>query len=580
MHFRPNAFVRTLLIGAVAVCGCAASAREGSEAQAERGSRPIVIDARSSGPRYDVVFQGNVSRLPALLEVSGSDELAQRLANKNHAQQLTAYLRAKYPIPDRFRIGNLFFGYSCAGLPFREMAVRDAQGRMQYQFDETIAMLDALVKAGVKPAIALSGVPRALVPPGEVPVTNPVYGCANAPALDLSKRTPRERAPDWWDLQDRFLTELHKHFGGQQLSTWEFATWTEPVSTNAAHNEHLVLPPALISSGKADEAVATIIAASIDVAMKAGVSIHIGNFAGPPEAYARILPLIRRFPDGERYLAYISGYAFSRYRHGPRQNLAKMVDHLFELGRRPEMPNKPIFLDEFGVLGDDSGAKPPPGAGGLEEAEFVGEVLARVFTAQNDTEREPRRVSFWNSAIGPRWKDAFDRPQDFVPSAATNLIQFFQRLNGASMIRSGDAGQRLIAGRHGRDLEFILLGPGPSRGMQISGLAPNRVYAMEISEIGAEDGNAISAFLAAPSYAAASNAIYVRDGKRWTFRNERAEKCFYDEISECAWREKGRRLASPKVTRPQVRSDGSGKLPMSLDVEDGGAVFVRVIDAY
>jgi len=82
----------------------------------------------------------------------GSKEKAR---SESYVQTLQTSLRTRFPAADRVRIGNLLFGYSCAGMPFAEMATRDADGSISYQFDETLDMLDLLVRTGTRPILAL-----------------------------------------------------------------------------------------------------------------------------------------------------------------------------------------------------------------------------------------------------------------------------------------------------------------------------------------------------------------------------------------------------------------------------------------
>lgn len=108
---------------------------------------------------------------------------------------------------------------------------------------------------------------------------------------------------------------------------------------------------------------------SRDVAMSHGVPIHIGNFAGPVEqAHPKVIDERRQFPSGEAYLKYISGYAISRYRVKPEQDIGQFLDKAFNLMNNPTMPNKPLCIDEFGELMGDDGIRPFKRASSLEGA--------------------------------------------------------------------------------------------------------------------------------------------------------------------------------------------------------------------
>ena len=374
-----------------------------SLAWSQQGAAPTVllVDAGNPGPVFDIDFIGNASRLNAFLGVSSSSEILHdetRFVTSSSKE----YIQARFPYFRAIRVGNLFFGYECSGANFQELAVRGSDGKFRYQFEETIQLIEELLRSGLKPHFALTGIPKAMVPDGEAVITHPAYGCVNAPELDWSKSVPKERARDWWQLQDAFMRALIARFGKDEVKTWEFATWTEPRNLEGRNHGHLVLPESVIQAGRHDEAVATIIAASIDVAMSHDVPIHIGNFAGPVEQiYPKVIDEIRRFPQGEAYLKYISGYAISRYRVMPEQDIGQMVDNAFNLLSNPTMPNKPLFIDEFGELILDDGMRPFKMASSLERGVFVGTLLARVFNRQDGSKRVPKKVAFWNM-VSPR----------------------------------------------------------------------------------------------------------------------------------------------------------------------------------
>ena len=189
----------------------------------------LLVDAGKPGPVFDIDFVGNASRLNAFLGVSSSSEILSdetRFATSSSKE----YIQARFPYFRAIRVGNLFFGYECSGANFQELAVRGSDGKLRYQFEETIQLIDELLRSGLKPHFALTGIPKAMVPDGEAVITHPVFGCVNAPALDWSKSKPKERARDWWQLQDAFMRALIAHFGKDEVKQWEFATWTEPLN--------------------------------------------------------------------------------------------------------------------------------------------------------------------------------------------------------------------------------------------------------------------------------------------------------------------------------------------------------------
>lgn len=552
------------------------------------------VDVKSLGPAFNVEFVGNASRLNAFLGVTTGSDLI-------HSKGLSAdslpkgALKLHYPYARRLRIGNLFFGYECSGADFQELAVRDVTGAIHYQFSETIRLIEILLKGGLKPQLALTGMPRALVPLGEQVISHPVYGCVNAPAVDWEKTEPRERVRDWWQLQDAFMQALIGHFGMDEVKTWEFATWTEPLNPAGKTDAHLVLPESIIKTGRHDQAVAAILAASIDVAISNGLPIHIGNFSGMVEQdYPKIIREIRRFPKGEAYLKYIEGYAISRYRVKPAQNIGDMLDSAFLLLNNPEMPNKPLFIDEFGELVGNDGLAPFGPDPSLQNAEFVGVVLARVFDRQDGTTREPKRITFWNNYITPRAKNAFTRFDDYLKTPATHLIAMFASLNGYNKLNvSGDSGRVVAGGKSGTVKVILLAGSSMSRKsnlhsyqqavdsniIEIRGLASNTSYKVTSSTIDENNGNPISIFLGnARDYRLDPQHHFMSDGKKWTFASSYWEHCFFDEIKACAWREHAHRADSPVLQLQLLRTNENGTLRIPKNMVGVAAVMFDVVE--
>lgn len=539
----------------------------------------LLVDAGEPGPVFDIDFVGNASRLNTFLGVSSGSEILHdetRFATSSPKE----YIQTRFPYFRAIRVGNLFFGYECSGENFQELAVRGSDGKLRYQFEETIQLIDELLRSGLKPYFALTGIPKAMAPDGEAVITHPVYGCVNAPELDWFESEPKKRARDWWRLQDEFMRALIAHFGKDEVKKWEFATWTEPLNPEGKNNAHLVLPESVIKGGRHDEAVATIIAASIDVAMSHGVPIHIGNFAGPVEqAYPSIINEIRRFPKGEAYLKYISGYAISRYRVKPEQDIGQLLDKAFNLLNNPAMPNKPLFIDEFGELIGDDGMRPFKRASSLEGAVFVGTLLARVFNRQDGSERVPKRVAFWNTGIASRAKFRFSQFDDYLKTPATNVIAMFASLNGFNKLHVPTSPLQAVAGmKDGRTRIILIAGADPG-GIVIRGLKADTSYQVETSTINANNGNPLSVFLGGgQDYRYDPKQRFAAVGGEWKLASEYWEQCFFDEITECAWREQAHLVDAPLLRKEQSTTDGFGVLRVSVDLAGSAAVMVDVME--
>jgi|GEM_PF-5076696 len=555
-------------------------------------SSELIVDIHKAGPKFDIDFVGNTSRLNAFLGISSGTEILHDDTRFPTAYP-KEYIQKRFPNFHAIRVGNLFFGYDCLGADFQELAVRGQDGKLRYHFEETIQLIDELLRSGLKPHFALTGLPKAMVPVGEAVISHPVYGCVNAPAFDWSKSEPKDRVREWWRLQDAFVQALIAHFGKDEVKTWEFATWTEPLNPTGKKNAHLVLPESVMKAGRHDEAVATIIAASIDVAMLNGLAIHIGNFSGAIEhAYPRIISEIRRLPKGEAYLNYINGYAISRYRVKPAQDIGNLVDRAFNLLNNPEMPDKPLFIDEFGELTGDDGIKPFKRNPSLEGAVFVGTVLARVFNRQDGSARVPKSVAFWDAGISSRAKFTFSQFDDHLKTPATNVTAMFASLNGYNKLNILKSRLQSVAGvKDGRTKIILIMDKkhlempekqsvidAVTDTIAIRGLKENTGYQVEISKIDGHYGNPLSVFLG-------NELDYRHDPKQrftsvdgeWKFSSTHWSRCFFDEIKDCAWRKEARLVESPLLRKTQSLTDGSGVLRVSVDM--AGAVAIMV-DAY
>lgn len=543
----------------------------------------FVVDAAAPGPVMHVALIGNASRLDTLLALRSASDL-----RAGRGVPGADYFRQRFPHFEQFRIGNTLPGYACAGLDFDELVVRGADGRFEYRFEQTLLMLQRLVDAGIRPHLALTGTPLALVPAGEEPIRHEVYGCLNAPRIDWSRAEARDRVPDWWALQDAFLGALIERFGRSEIARWTFATWTEPFNP-ARKPAHLVLPADVVGSGRHDAGVAAIVAASIDAAMKHGVRIRLGNMAGPVERdYPALIREIGRFPRGKEYLAYIEGYAVSRYRTQPGRPIDRSLEAAFSLLRDPAMPDKPLYIDELGDLSGLDGAVPFAPAAGLAEGIFLSVALQRVFERQDGTARSPAGVALWRHQIGPRGRDLFARPQAYLATPGSHVVGMFAALNGAARLPlAGPPGLALAAMRQGQ-ISVILLAPGGERALfspatrherrvVVTGLAPSTAYRVRIVEIGRVHGNPISRFLdGAPGYAQDSQGRFVRSAGRWVLSSPRWEACFHDEDASCAWRTAARTIEEPSVRTLQASSGRSGILTVAVEGDSAAIATVQV----
>ncbi|HSV68821.1 MAG TPA: hypothetical protein VLI72_01815 [Methylibium sp.] len=580
----PAAIARGVATLLLALLAGSAAARE-SAARVDAASE-FSVDLRRPGPTLNLELLGNASRLPALLAVNSGA----LLSSGPRSGPGPDFFRNRYPQYRQFRVGNLFFGYQCSGMDFDELAVRASDGRIEYRFGQTLDMLQTLVAAGIKPHLALTGTPRALVPPGEKPLEHPAYGCVNAPAIDWSKTQPRERMPEWWALQDAFFKALVARFGKAELQGWTFATWTEPLNPTRKL-AHLVLPEAVVRDGRHDEAVATLLATSIDAAMTHGLRIRLGNMAGPVDKeYPKLVREIGRFARGKDYLGYIEGYAISRYRTKAGQDIGQQLDAAFALLSNPAMPDKPLFIDELGDLAGDDGVEPFAGAAGLDGARFVATALERVVARQDGTPRSPRSVALWSDQITPRPRHLFTQPEAYLRSAASHVTNMFASLRGhARLVVDGPARLAVAGTREGR-VKLILLGapmtaglgsPQPqTRGFELKGLRPNAAYSVTLTEVSRLQGNPISAFLGgAPGQGQDRSGRFEVRGGEWKLASPYWESCYFDEDARCAWRESARRIEAPLVRSSTLRSDAAGTLRSSTTVDAPAIVMIDVAPA-
>lgn len=546
------------------------------------------VDARQPGPVMNVEFIGNATRLDTLLGIRNAAALAAMLAAPRTAPG-AEYFSARYPHYRQFRVGNVFVGYACTGSDLDELVVRGPDGRLQYRFAQTLDMLQLMLAAGIKPHLALTGTPSALVPAGEAPVKHPNYGCVNAPPMDLSRGNVRERMPEWWQLQDAFFAALIQRFGKAEVQSWTFATWTEPWNPSRKL-AHLVLPETVVKAGRHDEAVATLVAASIDAAMKHELQVRVGNLAGAVQTeYPKLMAEIGKLPRGKSYLAYINGYAISRYRTQGGSDIGRQLDTALVLLDNPAMPAKPLYLDEFGDLAGPDGAEPFQGASGLDGARFAAVVLGRVFGRQNGTDRVPAGVAFWRDQIEPRPRNIFTQPQAHLKSAASHVTDFFASLRGHARLPARGPADQVLAGQRDGRIKVLLLPDAlddgqaaqpQTRSLAVSGLRAGANYEVTLSEVSRLRGNPISAFLdGSAGYRQDAQGRFKTTGGRWALASPQVEACYYDENAACAWREKAREVEAPLVRSSAIRADNNGVLRTSMVVDEAGIVMVDLVPA-
>lgn len=580
--FRHAALALALLLPLAAVPREKEPARERA-APAAAATVSFEVDAGRAGAPYAVDFIGNATRLDTLLGLRDPQALAAAVAGRSGPSK--DFFRTRYPHFTSFRVGNVFVGYRCTASQFDELVERGPDGRLAYRFEQTLDMLQLMLDAGIKPHLALTGTPLALVPRGEEPVRHRSYGCVNAPPMDLSKGPVRERMPEWWALQDQFVQALFKRFGADEVRTWSFATWTEPLNPQRKL-AHLVLPEAVVRAGRHDEGVATVLATSIDVAMKHGLRIRLGNLAGPVrKEYPEIVSEIARLPRGKAYLDHIDGYAVSRYRTRAGADIGRQLDDALALLSDPAMPAKGLFIDEFGDLAGLDGNEPFPAATGLEGARFTATVLARVFGRMDGSARSPRGVAFWRDQIEPRARHVFTQPEAYLKSASSHVVDLFAGLRGmAALPVRGPEHRAVAASRDGRVRVLLLpesVGPEgdapvpQQRALKLRGLRPGIEYELILTEVSRVNGNPISAFLdGSPSALRDARGRFRAEGGQLELAG-RWEACYYDEDAGCAWRAKARAIEAPLVRSSRLRADRDGALSTTMVVDEAGVVMVE-----
>lgn len=94
----------------------------------------------------------------------------------------------------------------------------DAQGNPVYNFSYVDQIYDGLLKAGVRPFVELSFMPRKLAAPP--PVLHPFW---YKPIVSPPKNWGR-----WGDLVYNFTKHLVDRYGIEEVSNWYFEVWNEP----------------------------------------------------------------------------------------------------------------------------------------------------------------------------------------------------------------------------------------------------------------------------------------------------------------------------------------------------------------
>ena len=550
--------------------------------------------------KYQLEINANVSRIAALAGINASTDF-RRLGNLSSIPENGLASRASFR---HVRFGSLFFGYSCMGTDapqLKELAVRNKKGQIVYQFDETIQMLEMVVRAGWKPRLGLTGTPRAMVPEDAPLLTDPAYGCSNAPAINLAKETPRERMPEWWSLQDAFFKALIAHFGTDEISKWEFATWTEP-----DNHPHITFPAAIEQSGLHYPAVATLLAASIDAAIENGVSIRLGNFTGNVEAAVPlVVSEILRLPRGKEYLDYIKGISVSRYVvKGKPSDIRSVLYSAGNMIANPAVPNTPLFIDELGQLGGDNNitafsTKPTLGGAtaktkySLGDGMFLAMALETLFKMQNGEVRAPSRVNIWNNyLITLPGVEKFNQFERYLKTPVAHVAEMFDKMNGYTKVSSPLG--TLVGVNHGAIKAILLTAPdnngdivrrmrlgAPSaiaNRLVIHGLPPNRAYQVTFTEIGKGNGNPLGVFTdGVGDYATENMGQFVKTTKGWDFASQHWADCFYDQIAKCSWWDKAIPVNSPKITARKLITSSTGIIRANVGSFQSLVVMVDVV---
>jgi hypothetical protein len=324
--------------------------------------------------------------------------------------------------------------------------------------------------------------------------------------------------------------------------------------------------------------------------MKHKLRIRIGNLSGQVETeYPVLMREIAKFPRGKEYLAYIDGYAISRYRTQPQQGIGRMLDAAFALLTDSEMPDKPLYVDELGDLSGDDSVRPFAPASGLAGAHFVSVALERIYRRQDGTPRSPRGVAFWRDEIAPRPRDTFNRPEAYLNTPTGHVIGMFAALRGAVHLPVAGPAYLAIAGASQDRVTAILLAPangaaqlsaGPveqARSVTIEGLEANTIFAVRITEVGRVRGNPISAFLeGAPGLAQDGKGRFTSAHGEWKLASPHWQACYFEEDASCAWRRKAREIEVPAVRVSRVETDAGGKLRIGMKVDTAAIVMVEV----
>jgi len=115
--------------------------------------------------------------------------------------------------------------------------------------------------------------------------------------------------------------------------------------------------------------------------------------------------------------------------------------------------------------------------------------------------------------------------------------------------------------------------------LEIQGMQANASYHVVVTTVNGQYGNPLSVFLeGAEDYLRDTKQRIVNVDGEWKFATKYWEQCFFDELKDCAWRERARQFEAPLVQKEKVLADASGRLKVIIDMAGAVAVMVDVAE--
>lgn len=451
----------------------------------------VSTDVRNvSAFNMNIEFRGNESNGKAFYDP----------LDPNVSQLPVGYFQNHYPLFKSVRLGNTFFGYECFKNTVVDPAVdisvakKDAYGNITYNFDQLKGYYREMLRAGVYPLVTLTGFPKDLYLPNTHIYSRDAYGCTTVPPINFTKLLPKERMPQFAKLLREYFRALKADpVLGPSLSKWNFATWAEPFSRMARDENgnlkadqygHLIMDHATqdryaawagVPNDRSDvfleevqvEAIATLIATTISVAMDEGVSIHLGNFAGNPEELQKVMTRIQQFSNGSAIADYAKAASFSKYSlvSEPTGKVAGMIHMIRKFNS--DVPYNETYINELGIKGfdqdDDVWESEPSLWGGI----YFARALENVFNLYNPAQRSITKINFWHDNLFflPRNFERSLRFDDYLKKPAFHAMNFFSQLKGLrrlSMTSTEPERIGLVGGRFEKTLNsrFIVFNEG------------------------------------------------------------------------------------------------------------------------